>query len=231
MMNTIVVDGVERSGRQGVHAQTVARCAYDEGPEPKIQKGLQVVGNLARYQRSECKMQMPAGSSNSGAHQFARRMVRQLASLGRVGIIPQEIGESVAYLMGAGMRCHPPPLGATKLCYWHARTLANLWNACHCPSRRRVSKASGLGPWDVIADTAAGSTAVEPDFGPWSSRNSHVQPSALAAAPPSNSSFGPWGGIASAGSSSSSLGLWGSIVAVPDTPTFGPWGYCLVRNF
>ena len=37
-MNMVVADGVERSGRQGVHAQTVARCAYDEGPEPQIQK-------------------------------------------------------------------------------------------------------------------------------------------------------------------------------------------------
>ena len=91
------------------------------------------------------------------------------------------------------------------------------------PEPKKVSKTSGLGPWDVIADTAVGSTAVGPDFGPWSSRHSHVQPSSLAAASPSNSSCGPWGGTACAGLSSS-LGPWGSIVAVPDTPTFGPWG-------
>ena len=70
---------------------------------------------------------------------------------------------------------------------------------------------------------AAGSTVVEPYVGPWSARNAHVQPSALAAASPSNSLFGPWGGAASAGLSSS-LGPWGSIAAVPDTPTFCPRG-------
>ena len=118
---------------------------------------------------------------------------------------------------------------------WSNQAVALTWQdpreSVEClpaPEPKKVSKTSGLGPWYFIAHTAevaeSGSTAVEPDFGPWSSGNSHFQPSAPAAAPPSNSSFGPWGGIASAGSSSSSLGPWGSIVADSDTPTFVPWG-------
>ena len=50
-------NGIERSGRQGVHAQTVARCAYDEGPTPKVQKAYKWLANETGIKRSECNMQ------------------------------------------------------------------------------------------------------------------------------------------------------------------------------
>ena len=100
-------------------------------PRAEAPEGLQVAGNLARYQRSECKMQMPAGSSKIGVPHFGGRMVRQRACLGRIGSIPQEIGESAACHMDVGMRCHQCHLeqpsfstdmaGPSRICAIHAR--------------------------------------------------------------------------------------------------------------
>ena len=161
-------------------------------------------------------------------------MVRQLASLGRVGIIPQTIVESVGYIMGAG--CFA--INAA----WSNQVVALSWQgpreSMEClpaPETKKVSNASWLGPLDVIASTAeageSGSTVAEADFGQWSSERSRAQPSALAAAPPFNRSFGPWGGLASAGSLSSSLGHRGVHRRSARRTHIWPLGHWHICNF
>ena len=113
-MNMVVADGVERSGRQGVHAQTVARCAYDEGPEPKIQKAYKWLATWPGIKglNARCKCQQDhrtVGHTNSQG--------------GWSGNLPL-LAESASYPKKLGKRCLPhgrrdalpsTPLGATKL--------------------------------------------------------------------------------------------------------------------
>jgi len=58
-MEMVVADGAERSGRQGVHGQTVARCPYDESPEPKLQKAYKWLATWPGIKclNAECKCQ------------------------------------------------------------------------------------------------------------------------------------------------------------------------------
>ena len=234
-MNMVVADGVERSGRQGVHAQTVARCAYDEGPEPKIQKAYKWLATWPGIKglNARCKCQQDhrtVGHTNSQG--------------GWSGNLPL-LAESASYPKKLGTAL---PTSWVQGCVainaaWSNQAVALTWQgpreSVEClpaPEPKKVSNTSGLGPWDVIADAAeaaeSGSTAVEPDYGPWSARNSHVQPSAPAATSPSNNSFGPWGGTASAGLSSVKLS-WplGIHRRGSRHAHIWPLGYCLMRNF
>ena len=188
-MNMVVADGVERSGRQCVYAQTVARCAYIEGPEPNIQKAYKWFATWPGIKglHARCKCQQDhrtVGHTNSqGAWSGNLPLLADLASY------PKHRGNCclTSWLHG----CFAINVA------WSNQVVALTWQgpreSVEClpaPDPNKVSNTSRLGPWDVIADAAeaaeSGSTTVEPDVGPWSSRNSHVQPSALAAASPSN---------------------------------------------
>jgi hypothetical protein len=73
---------------------------------------------------------MQAGTSKIDVPHFGGRMVQQLACLGRIGSIPQELGKIAAYHMDAGMHCHQCHLeqpsfstdmaGSSRICAMHA---------------------------------------------------------------------------------------------------------------
>ena len=241
-MKMVMPDSVEESRCQGLHAQSVIRCPYDDSPEPKLHKVYKWLttwpGIKALNARCKCKeLHRRLGKTTPDGV-----WTGNLKLLAESAAYPTRLGEA---LLGSWMKN-----GNAISVSWSATALGLVWvdprtsDACSeapalkkatTTSRNQTAQSSELGPWGSI--TANQSNIVESgsrevqDLGPWST--STRQPNAVESrsqgvhAVESGSQgvqdLGPWS--AAVPTTEGSLGPWSSHASASSSSSpFGPWG-------
>ena len=178
-MKMVMPDSVEESRCQGLHAQSVTRCPYDDSAEPKLQKVYKWLttwpGIKALNARCKCKeLHRKLGKTTPDGV-----WTGNLQLLAESAAYPKRLGEA---LLGSWMK------GSTAIgVSWSDAALGLVWvdprtsdECSEAPalkkatttSRNQTAQSSELGPWGSITANQSnivesGSRGVQ-DLGPWS---------------------------------------------------------------
>lgn len=208
-MNMVVIDGVEVSGRPALHSQSVARCPYDDGPEPKLHKAYKWLATWSGIRGLNARCKCSQGHRKLGHTTSDGIWSGNLPLLAESAAYPKRLGQA---LLSSWMRAGSP-ISAT----WSNQALELTWvdprsdrvymavpepKKCAGVSRSQEATSMGLGPWSDFLDTQHSITrdtestknvkesdsSVSRAWGP-SSSVSRASNSRTATA----TRFGPWG--------------------------------------